>query len=344
MMVLALLFTSFASSLAEDHEAISQGGPWKFAVLCDTRGDNINSSNKTCINDTFTPALAEEIARSGCDLVLVPGDMVNGYFNNGSKPYTMQFRNWKTAMRPVYRAGIQVYPIRGNHENGPQVQSLMWPPVLSPPPLPPTTSPGIINAFLAAFNESYIPDNGPDGEKGLTYSFRHKNAFFIGLDEYVNPHKVNQAWLDEQLSGNTLQHVFVFGHEPAFKISHPDCLAYYSGNRDAFWNSIGRSGAKIYFCGHDHLYNRAHINDSSGNEIYQIVDGSCGAPMTKWAPPYAEGPKVVSDYYNNGRSGYALVTVDGNNVKVDWRVLTNGTWKTFDSFSYNVTPRSRSAN
>ena len=36
----------------------------------------------------------------------------------------------------------------------------------------------------------------PEGEAGLTYSVTAKNALFVGLDEYVNLHRVNQAWLD----------------------------------------------------------------------------------------------------------------------------------------------------
>lgn len=336
LMALALLFMSNASSLAENSDPGSSPGQWKFAVLCDTRGDDINSSNKTCINDTFTKALAEEIAKSGCDLVLVPGDLVNGFINNGSISFSSQFKNWKSAMQPLYDAGVEVYPVRGNHENGHEISNLTWPPILSPPPKPPVTEPGMIEAFLGAFNESYIPRNGPKGETGLSFSFAYKNAFFIGLDEYKSPHRVNQVWLDNQLENNVLPHVFVFGHEPAFKITHPGCLAYYSKERDAFWDSLGQGRAKIYFCGHDHLYNRAHINDSSGRGIYQIVTGSGGAPMEKWMPPYSEGERVVGDHYDDSHSGYVQVTVNDSLVKVEWRALINGSWETLDAFSYRL--------
>jgi hypothetical protein len=334
LMALAMLLLSNAFS--ENSDSGSRPGQWKFAVLCDTRGDDINSPNKTCINDTFTRALAEEIARSGCDLVLVAGDLVNGVSNNGSTSFSSQFKNWKSAMQPLYNAGVEVYPVRGNHENGHEISNLTWPPILSPPPKPPETEPGIIEAFLGAFNESYIPRNGPKGETGLTYSFAHKNAFFIGLDEYINPHRVNQVWLDNQLENNVLPHVFVFGHEPAFKITHPGCLAYYSKERDAFWENLGQGRAKIYFCGHDHLYNRAHINDSSGCEIYQMVTGSGGAPMERWTPPYSEGERVVGDYHDDIHSGYVQVTVDNGLVEVEWRALVNGSWETLDSFSYSL--------
>jgi hypothetical protein len=39
----------------------------------------------------------------------------------------------------------------------------------------------------------------------------------------------------------------------------------------------------MYFSGHDHLYNRAHINDQTGHTIYHhVLTGSGGAPFNVW--------------------------------------------------------------
>ena len=106
-----------------------------------------------------------------------------------------QLRAWQSTMAPLFDAGVGVYPVRGNHE---------------------ADVPGSTTAWSAAFTGRYaLPANGPTGETGLTYSFTAKNALFVGLDEYVNLHRVNQAWLDAQLAANTSPHVFVFGHERA---------------------------------------------------------------------------------------------------------------------------------
>ncbi len=101
---------------------------WKFAVMCDTRGDNTRTPGKTCLNDEVVKAIARDIKREGCELVIVPGDMVNGWIANGgekicgiskgSTSYERQFANWKEAMDPCYGSGIKVYTIRGNHEHG----------------------------------------------------------------------------------------------------------------------------------------------------------------------------------------------------------------------------------
>jgi hypothetical protein len=318
-----------------------QSAPWKFAVLCDTRGDS-NPANpyKSGLNDAVVSAAAQDIVREGAELVLVPGDLVNGH-SYILTPFADQFAAWRKAMAPVYEAGIKVYPIRGNHEDGPfpKHKRYPWPPSADNPPV--LRNDELRAAFLAAFDDPWIPVNGPAGEQRLTYSFSHKNAFFVGLDHFVNPIKVNQPWLDGQLAANKLPHVFVYGHDPAFRVSHTDSLASYPAERDAFWDSLGRAGARIYFCGHDHLYNRAHVNDRAGNTIYQVLTGAGGAPFTKWHPQeYAEGPKVVNDYHDQTHYGYILVTVDGPKVTMEWKALLSqdgrNEWQTMDILEYTV--------
>ncbi len=313
--------------------------PWKFAVISDTQGDNRERNNKTCINDTVVQAIADDVVRENPDFVLVAGDLVNGWFRNGGTGYAVQYANWREAMKPVYQAGIRVYPVRGNHDSGPERLAL--------PPLPshlepPSDTPVLLKkAFRDAFSESYIPVNGPAGEEGFTYSFTHKNAFIVGLDQYTGgQHKVNQDWLDRQLAGNRIPHVFVYGHEPAFETRHKDNLAFYPKERDLFWGSIGRAGAKIYFCGHDHFYNRALIPDNSGNHIRQIIAGTGGGALRTWSGVYKDGKRVQGEYHNNNHHGYILVTVDGPRVNVAWRAMVREndavTWRILDSFAYTL--------
>lgn len=324
------------------YASAQSSGPWKFAVLCDTRGDsNTENLDKIGVNEAVVNSVARDIVKEGAKLVIIPGDTVNGWFNIRT-PYASQFATWRKAMAPVYEAGIKVYPVRGNHEDGPFLnnEKYSWPPTEKNNPVG-VPIPELKAAFLEAFNDPWIPVNGPDGEKGLTYSFGYNNAFFIGLDEFVNPIKVNQAWLDSELKSNKLPHIFVYGHDPAFRVNHTDSLASYPQARDAFWDSLGNAGARIYFCGHDHLYNRAHVKNRVGNIIYQVLAGSGGAPFTKWQPQrYAEGAKVVNDYYDEVHYGYVLVTIDSNKVTMEWKALLNeegpDVWKTMDILEYSL--------
>lgn len=312
---------------------------WKFAVISDTQDDNKEKSHKSCINDAVLQAIAADLVRERPDFVLVTGDLVNGWFRNGGADYATQYANWKKVMQPVYQAGIRVYPMRGNHDSGPE--RLALPPLpahLEPPPEAPIL---LKKAFRNAFPESYIPQNGPAGEEGLTYSFTHKNAFIVGLDQFTGgQHQVNQNWLDRQLAGNRSPHIFVFGHEPAFGAGHPDNLAFYPKERNLFWNSLGRAGARIYCCGHDHFYNRALIPDQAGNPIRQIIAGTGGGPRKTWSGVYQENSRVKGESYNGDHHGYLLVTVDGPKVTVAWKALLNpGTtndWQVLDSFNYSI--------
>ena len=332
IIALCLFVAVFAAGCVEEDSTEPETDQWRFAVFCDTRGDSNNTSGKSGINDLVVGAIARAIVNDSCDLVLVPGDMANGWCQNGSTPYVVQFTNWKHAMEPVYSAGITVHTIRGNHENGP----LDWP--HSSYPYTPHPDPALKAAYMDAFG-SDNPGNGPSGEEHLTYSFTHKNAFFVGLDTYINPHRVNQEWLEGQMENNSQPYVFVFGHEPAFKVNHPDCMACYPNARDEFWNSIGSAGGRIYFCGHDHLYNRAYVPDDSESEIYQMVVGSCGAPLASWSPPYNDS-RVVGEYRNDLDYGYVLVTVDHEYAEVEW-IAWDGTgdpvWTTLDNFTLSVT-------
>lgn len=281
---IAILFLIIIlSGAASAQPSSSNSTSWKFAVLCDTRGDNSVTPGKSGVNDTIIENLSQEIVDEHCDFVLVPGDMINGWFNNDSVSYDGQFKNWTNAMRSVYENNTSVYAVRGNHEDGPGNYSEKLgkdvPPYITHP------DHYLREAFVKAFGFNRAsgagnPANGPEGKKNLTYSFEHENAFFVGLDEYIEPHRVNQTWLDDQLKKNTQPFVFVFGHEPAFQIQHPDCLAYNSTNRSKFWDSIGGAGCQIYF--------------SAGTIISTIEPTFLMVPATKstrWSLDLAEHPK-----------------------------------------------------
>ncbi|HPS59394.1 MAG TPA: metallophosphoesterase [Spirochaetota bacterium] len=319
-----------------DNTTNEQNPVWKFAVISDTQGNKREEKNKSCINDKILKLIAGDIAVEKPDLVLVSGDLVNGWFRNGGTDFAAQYASWKKVMDPVFRMGIKVFAVRGNHDSGPERFVL--------PPLPEHLEPPagslmlLENEFKHAMIQPYTPLNGPGGEKGLTFSVVHKNACIIGLDQFTGgQHKVNQVWLDRQLSVTRQMHLFVFGHEPAFEADHKDNLSFYSKDRNRFWNSIGKSGGRIYFCGHDHFYNRALINDSSGNPIWQIIGGTGGAKLRTWSGSYRESERVQCEYYNNAHHGYILVTVNGPAVKVEWRALMDvsaNEWQILDEFSY----------
>lgn len=291
--------------------------PWKFLVYGDTRGSG--DVGEAEVNDVIVSELARATLTENPAFVLVPGDLVN----SGDLAAFQLWRNGDAKygnMKPVYDVHIPVYPIIGNHD---------------------ATD---VNAFKTVFGPD-LPDNGPTGEVDRTYAVTYNNALILGLDEYVNTGRVNQAWVDAQLAARdraATPHVFAFGHQPAFKANHTDCLDDYPANRDDFWNSLKNAGSRSYFAGHDHFYDHARIGDGDGNtanDLHQFIVGSGGAPLTS---TYAyDGANTVwspANVYHEMQYGYMVVTVDGATVTMTWKDRTGADSyvATPDVFSYTV--------
>lgn len=288
---------------------------FRFVITCDSRGSDAYGINATIFAEMVNATIAEK-----AEVFMFPGDLVT----NGSQS---NFQGWKNAAASLYNAGITVMPIRGNHEIQGGGTTTDW-----------------RNVFGAD-----IPDNGPAGETDLTYYITHENAVFIGLDVYVGDtaiHYVNQTWLNGVLS--TKQHVFVATHEPAFKVRHTDCLDDQATKRNTFWTSLeNEAGCRMYFCGHDHFYDHARLDDGDANpddDVHQFVVGTAGAPLRdsasydgtngSWTPVRIKwrGGATSSNY------GYVVVEVWGDNVTAHWKLrnAANVYLPDNDVFEYSV--------
>ena len=268
---------------------------WKFVVVGDSRGSDNG------VNTTIFSEIATEIVNQGAEFVLLPGDLVTGY--NSQTELQSQLLNWRNTMAPVYEAGISVYAIRGNHDLGKPAGVTAW-----------------NNVFSGAYS---MPRNGPEGEENLTYSLSHKNVFILGLDLYTSSHRVNQTWVDAQLGSNPQPHIFAFAHEPAFAAAHSDSLGDYPSKRNLFWESLARAGARTYFAGHDHFYDRARIADGDGNpnnDLHQYIVGTAGAPLYSWSSQYSgsNAPYTPVQQYHAKQHGYVVVEIDGPNATITW--------------------------
>lgn len=299
---------------------------WQFAVISDTQSpDRVISGKRvlydaTGVNTEVLRNIAAAIANEPrCRLVVATGDLIVGDVKQlGGKieqaNLEPMYRGWRLAMQPVYDAGIPVYPMRGNHETYGDPNGSQW---------------------QKAFGE-YLPQNGPPGEVGMTYSFVYKNAFFACLDEFQGHLcKVNQTWLDSRLKENIKPHVFIFGHIPAFKIAEMsyNCLL----DRDAFWKSIHDAGCRIYFCGHLHFASCDLVKGFDFPSAFQFINGCGGGKLIAYARTADEHAK--EKFHDDKHHGYALVTIDGNIVIVEWKGLSHNTWKIYDRFKYVLKPK-----
>jgi outer membrane autotransporter protein len=299
---------------------------WSFAVLGDQRDDGSYG-----INQDIVEKMAAQIASQNPAFVLCSGDQIHGIDRDGQASLTDQYDHWKAAMAPILSIS---YPVRGNHETYGDDN---------------TPGPNYAKHWMANMgNMSQIPQNGPTNEVGMSYSFSKNNVSIIGLEEsYATSwYQVNQTWLNNQLSANTLPFTFVFGHYPAFKTSNDEAgLADHPTQRDAFWKSLGDSSVNIYFCGHVHSYNRAEVSIDGGPEIQQIIVGTGGADLGSWDGSYPDSRVTLESHLEN-QYGYSLVTVDGNKITVVYYAYDSSTdkWSAFDTYSYTLTSRKFGAN
>ena len=275
---------------------------WRFAVVGDT---HVGSS------DTIAEMIPSMLS-DNLDFVVVVGDLVEGGLGTTGIQLRDELEQWKTIFSPIYNAGIPVYGIRGNHEDDANNDITVW-----------------NNAFSGNYS---FPQNGPNGETNLTYSFTHKNAKLIMLDVYKNIHKVNQTWLNQELNSNASNHLFVFGHEAAFKVFHADCLDDSVSARNTFWNSLKTAGVKVYFCGHDHFLDAALVDDGDGNtqnDIYQYLVGTGGGWLMSQYSNYNgdNGPFSPNRVFHEMEYGYSIVEINGDSpsdcdVEIRWKIRT----------------------
>lgn len=341
-----LLLAAVAAWLIPVPACLASAPNWRFAVVGDSRGGYVDGVNEAVLSD-----LVRDILQRNVDFVLFPGDLVYGAAT-GLKDFEQQLWNWIRVMRPLYDAGIKVYACRGNHE-----VVDMW---YALPDEVPDPNDNCAKRWLSVFGNDAcpqyrLPDDGPAGEKCMTYSFVHRNAMIVGLDQYggmnYRPlHYINQDWLSARLDANIKSHVFAFGHEEAFRTLHYDCLDAWPARRDAFWRSLKAAGGRSYFCCHDHYYDHAWIDDGDGNpgdDLHQFIVATGGAPFYSWPGPYDGNngdftPQQVCHVEN--RFGYLLVNVDDLEVTLAWMTRRDmnpaspACYEPWDLWKYTVRP------
>jgi len=249
----------------------------------------------------FKESLLYEIIQAAIDekvdFIFFTGDLVISGFS-GPDEQDSVLKDWRLLLDTLSTHNIKVYSCRGNND----VNRESWD---------------------ALFSGDYaFPQNGPENERNITYAVEFNDILFISLDQYLSSHRINQPWLEEVLSANEKKYIFVASHEPAFKLLHSNCMGAYPRERDAFWESLIRAGVKVFFCGHDHFYDHAIIDDGDGNvnnDVQQVMVGTGGSLHSdsyydgdngRWTP--------VRSFHEEG-NGYVLVEANESNVRLIWK-------------------------
>ena len=277
---------------------------FKFAIMGDTRSDGDDNG----VNIAMVEEICDDIgANSELAFVLGVGD----YWNSTTHNAIVEFRTAASGIDTKDK-----YFIRGNHEHLGDNSGDEWS----------TAGPTGMVDWLSN------PTNGPTemtNAEHMTFHFDYGNATFIGLDEYIERQTdgtIDQTWLDAVFAAGVQEHVFVFAHEPLFGVLHTDCMDDNAAARDLFVQSAAAQGSKVYFCGHDHLFNVHKLNKTDGTvvDFYNYIIGTGGAPLredtgamtnqTGWETPELIKHLDLSD----DAYGYAICEVYGDTATVQF--------------------------
>lgn len=255
---------------------------FKFLVFGDSQSVQYDTW-RTVIEQAYT-------TNADAAFLTVVGDLVDV-----GQDYS-QWEGWFDAAAGVIDT-IAVMPLTGNHEN--------YTPVWGERSLP--------KLFAAQFK---LPDNGPEGLKGLVYSFDYGNAHFTVLDSQEreearfipNMLEKQQAWLDADLAATAKMWKIVFFHKPPY---HSVSGRGNDTVREAFVPILDKHHVDVVFNGHDHIYARTYplfsdkIVDSSVKGTIYVTTGRSGTKAHQDALP-----NDMHDFFYNPNDEPNYLTVE----------------------------------
>ncbi len=313
--------------------ASATAAPWKFGVMADTQwAKSSDGKNPNGVGVGVIEALNAQFIAQKVDFVIQVGDLTQDGDDIGLKTRA-------DAAEALYKAGIGFFPLRGNHEGKTQASAQTFQTLY-----PQTRNKGA-NVFGATNFSSPLP-----ALEGLSYSFDHKNARFVLLDQFtradgssapggLDNNTLDQLdWITSRLSGKPADsHGFVFAHKNLIGQNHEDTLYGKdpSANPEAqnrLMSCMVANGARYAMGGHDHMHHRSLIKSPDGKS--QVQELICSSNAYKFYVP--NKPSNDSTYNGSanlretpisqelGTIGYYIFTVDGPRVSVDYYASDNG--------------------
>lgn len=172
-----------------------------------------------------------------------------------------------------------------------------------------------------------IVNPGPPGCEQTTFSFDNLNTHFVVLNVYCdldNEMRTDGAivdhlynWLTEDLAATDKEHIFVFGHEPAFPQPDADAgisrhvgdsLDQYPITRDGFWALLKEHNVVAYITGHTHSYSIVDIDGVWQVDIAHSMGARTQATRSTYVIIEVNGSRVnyITYRVNNYTDEYEL--------------------------------------
>ncbi len=268
--------------------------------------DFSNGNATAPVNDgTFTPATGTVPPSGGPFLVAAAGDGASG------EPASTSVVNLVKSLNPnlfLYLGDV--------YESGSKAEFYNWY----------GTSGSNFSALRAITDPTIGNHEYNDGANGASYfdywnnvpnyySFNAGGWHFISLNANsgkidVSPAGAQYAWLQQDLSSNTLPCTIAFYHQPLFNIG---AEVPQKAMAD-MWALLAKYGVSIVLNGHDHDYQRWVPLDGNGNPapngITEFVAGGAGHGLQKISKT---DPRVAASYYFNPTAFGVLLLQLGQN-------------------------------
>ena len=311
---------------------------WSFGVIPDTQWNSEEAPfHGTSLH--VIDAINREMIRHNVDFVIQVGDLAE-------KSSATAFKARAACNRPLEDAGIQFYPLRGNHDSR-DLES--------------------VRQFQAAFpNRPGVEGHGgssPDlpGAQGMTYSFMHKNGKFVLLDTFPLDDGTSKGksyaieddlpWINAQLQAKDHRFALVFAHKNLLGQNHKDNIFSNDGIIDqdmpqdvqnAFFACLQRNHVGCFLSGHDHLYHRSTIKSPDGrSEVRQVICGSASYKFYEPVPPFSNRETSLVKELN--RIGFLIVRVNRESIKFEYYSAepfgskpASPHWEIRDTFEYAI--------
>ena len=348
-LLIAMLFTQ------------GEAAPWRFAVFADTQwpleSDSVSTvGNPHSVSVDFINQINGRLRTlHDIDFVVYLGDL-----GDAMDIESIQAR--ATWSQELYDAGIGVFPVRGNHDDGPHSArefSRVFP----------QTVDGVMNrtpadAFLWTDSNLHHPVlsprgtfqmgndfSSPDCAPGRSYAFEYRGVTLALIDQYMDERaryceaKDQLDWLENVLSSRAdSTPAFVVAHKPLIGACHDDNLfgddpSADSANTTKFMHILNDNKVYAYISGHDHLLQHSLIDEPGpgGKTVEQFIfQGASWKLYPALVSPTIDEKFNVPAYgktretlinSETGTIGYQIFEVDGPRVEANsWAALTGITW------------------
>ncbi|MEM9777307.1 MAG: metallophosphoesterase [Chloroflexota bacterium] len=300
-------------------QAITPNGPGHqfifYADSCSGIPNGPNEKNFASINEVISRLYPQP------EFICFPGDEIQG-LKSDSAILRDQWRYWiDVEMAWLNTDEIPIYHTTGNHTAYDQASNLVFREVLA-----------------------HLPQNGPAGQKGLTYFVRKQDLLMVFVntlnEELGGEGWVEVEWLEQTLKAHSdAKHKLVIGHHPIHPVNgysgqHQRTIEYLNGSE--FWSLLVQHNVLAYICSHILAFD---VQVHQG--VLQILTGGAGTmPLSPEPIEYHHCIQAVID--SNGLR-YQVLDIRGNvRERLKWplQLPPSAHWQEFTGEIFNEASKS----